>query len=452
MKIILILPLLLLVAVMLSCDKFLDERSSNSVGIPTGVSDLRRLLDNEFDVNQFYPAQLEASTDNYFLNEQGYAGLQDIHQSVYTWEDQGMNQMNWTRPYRAITVANVVIETLNRMEGGSAEQRKELEGEALFLRGTALFYLAQVYCNHYSLLNSVEGLGLVLRLDSEVDIKLGRASLHDTYSRILDDLTKALELLPNSTPYITRSSKPVAAAMLSRIYLVTELFDKAEAMADIALGYNDNLLDFNSLDLSARYPFSLSNNVEIMYLGVSAAAAYNTAISTAFIPDDLYEQYEEKDLRKQAYFRTSGAGRRFKGFYNGVTSGYFAGVAVDELYLIKAECMARRNSLDEGAEYLNTLLRHRYEAGKYTDRVFADSKELLDNVLIERRKELLYRGLRWMDLRRLNIYPEYAITLSRVVKEGNVSSVYTLKPGDLKYTFLIPWIAVSSSGYQQNPR
>lgn len=435
-----------------SCDKFLDEKSNNVITIPNRLSDLRKLLDYEFDLNFFYPAPLEASTDNYYLTDQGYAELRDIYQSIYNWEDQGVNEANWTLPYRVITAANVVLESLERIEGGQMKLREQLEGEALFLRSVAFFYLAQVFSDHYSLLHPSEGLGIVLRLDSDVKITSGRASLKDTYARILTDLHRAHDLLPSYSEYITRPTKGVAAAILARIYLVTELFDKAEEMVDLALKSNNNLLDFNELNAAAKYPFSLSNNPELMYIAGSNSAGYNTLNPYAFIPKDLYDLYEEEDLRKVVFFEKSGAGVKFKGFYYGVQVGYFSGIAVDELYLIKAECLARRNETLGGTTFLNSLLRNRYKTDKYLNLSFENSKALLFRVLLERRKELIYRGQRWMDLRRLNIYPDYAVTLRRNITEKDGVKVYALEPHSKKYTFLIPWIAIKVSGYQQNER
>jgi hypothetical protein len=68
--------------------------------------------------------------------------------------------------------------------------------------------------------------------------------------------------------------------------------------------------------------------------------------------------------------------------------------------------------------------------------------------LLERRKELCFRGLRWQDLRRLNKEPEYAKTLTRKID----GITYTLPPNDPKYVFPIPPNVIALSGMQQNPR
>ncbi|HEY0177744.1 MAG TPA: RagB/SusD family nutrient uptake outer membrane protein, partial [Pedobacter sp.] len=68
-------------------------------------------------------------------------------------------------------------------------------------------------------------------------------------------------------------------------------------------------------------------------------------------------------------------------------------------------------------------------------------------VLQERRKELIMRGIRWMDIKRLN--KEGAnITLTRKLN-GNV---YTLPANDLRFALPIPDDVIAFSGMKQNLR
>jgi len=71
----------------------------------------------------------------------------------------------------------------------------------------------------------------------------------------------------------------------------------------------------------------------------------------------------------------------------------------------------------------------------------------LNKILTERRKELLMRGLRWTDLRRLNKETAFATTLSRIVN----GTTYTLPPNDPGYVFRIPLSVINFTGIEQNP-
>src|SRR5690606_1543094 len=116
----------------------------------------------------------------------------------------------------------------------------------------------------------------------------------------------------------------------------------------------------------------------------------------------LYERYEDSDLRKHIFFEENVSGVKFKGSYHGLPTTAFFGLAQDEMYLIKAECLARRSAFEEGESYLITLLNHGYIRVEFSSISFASSDALLTRVLVERRIEFIFRGLRWMDLRRLN--------------------------------------------------
>src|SRR5690606_32955981 len=135
--------------------------------------------------------------------------------------------------------------------------------------------------------------------------------------------------------------------------------------------------------------------------------------SRANISYDLLDLYDDIDIRKEAFFREKSEGIwAFKGGYHGQTNNtFFNGLATDELYLIVAECHARNGDVAKSLEALNYLLKHRLRSTSFQPLIIGDPDVLLTYVLEERRKELLMRGIRWTDLRRLNRYGEFAKTL-----------------------------------------
>src|SRR4051794_5490712 len=97
-------------------------------------------------------------------------------------------------------------------------------------------------------------------------------------------------------------------------------------------------------------------------------------------------------------------------------------------------------------EDVNVLLGQRYRKG-FVPLVAANAKQALAIVLQERRKELLFRGLRWTDLRRLSHDIDYAQTITRVID----GTTYTLEPNSFRYTFPIPDDIIQITGIAQNP-
>jgi hypothetical protein len=116
--------------------------------------------------------------------------------------------------------------------------------------------------------------------------------------------------------------------------------------------------------------------------------------------------------------------------------------------LIAAEGYSRSGNLEMGNLYLNELLRNRYDKESWEDLMIEEQEELLKRILLERRKELIGRGIRWSDLRRLNQETGSEITLERVID----GETYSLLPNDPLYVFPIPDVEIQRSGIAQNNR
>jgi hypothetical protein len=170
--------------------------------------------------------------------------------------------------------------------------------------------------------------------------------------------------------------------------------------------------------------------------------------SLARISPGLYNLYDNNDLRKTMLFRTIANGEvLFRGSYTGSSTGKIVGITTGELYLIAAECYVRTNQIEKAMDKLNELLVTRYTSGTFVPLAITDQRIALDTILKERRKELLFRGLRWADLKRLN-RDGANILLSRTVNGQS----YTLPPNDLRYAIAIPEEVIALSGIQQNKR
>jgi hypothetical protein len=144
----------------------------------------------------------------------------------------------------------------------------------------------------------------------------------------------------------------------------------------------------------------------------------------------LYQSYQPNDLRKTCYYSSNGA---FIGSYD-VSRLMFGGIATEEMYLARAECEARLGNTQDAMTDLNTLLVTRWVSGTFTKYTATSATDALGQILMERRKELAFRGTRWMDLRRLNKDPNYAITLTRNIN----GQIFTLQPNSPRYVFEIP--------------
>lgn len=436
---------------MTSCNKFLDAKPDASLSIPETFEDIRALMNNEGQINRAFPALSELGADDYYVKSNVLNARPETERLVYTWtpDAQRYDMQSWTAPYKTIMTANIVLESLERIKGGSTSERAILRGQALFVRAFAFYYLAQIFCLPYDASTRNVSMGLPLRSTSDYAVEFGRSTLGETYDFIVNDLQTALDYLPETVEYKSRSSRAAVFGLLSRLYLIMGDYAKASEMAKLTLEYNDQLLDYNSIDPNLKLPFS-TTNIEFIYYAF-CNSGYLLANGRAFIPKDFYESYADNDLRKTLYFNRSNNGDiLFKGSYDGVGSNYFAGIATDEIYLIRAECEIRKGNVEIGLEILNRLLKYRYRTGLFTPYKDLSDESALDLVLSERRKELIKRGIRWTDLRRL-VKEGRGITVDRKADNGESNEKYTLNAKVEHYVYPIPPDIMRLGNYKQNP-
>ncbi|MBS1503668.1 MAG: RagB/SusD family nutrient uptake outer membrane protein, partial [Bacteroidetes bacterium] len=298
---------------------------------------------------------------------------------------------------------------------------------------------------------ALSDLGIPLRLKADIAEKVGRGTVQEVYDQIINDLNQAITLLPSVTqPYRTTPTKQAAYATLARVYLTMGDYGNALSNANSALGFNNTLLDYNTLTPSSRLsmPYFYNNPEVLIYSVISTGILANLY---AVIDSSLYKSYDNNDLRKTLFFSgiPNAYGPSFVGTYGGKNPyQLFSAPAVDELYLIKAECEARAGSTNQAMTDLNALLSKRWKTGTFTNRTASSSSDALAQILTERRKELVMRGVRWSDLRRLNGDPNYSVTITRKYK----GQLYNLTPGSNLYVWPIPQDEILYSGIPDNPR
>jgi hypothetical protein len=446
--------LLLSILVMNSaCKKYLDEKPNKKLVVPDKLEDLESILNNYYLFNASDPSTGELSSTDFYLTDQDYNALPDeFVKRAYTWEkdyifNQGVNGNDWASVYNTVYGPNTVLELLTKIERnpGNAKSWDRVAGQASFLRGKAFFNALQIWSQAYDANTANTNLGIPLRVQTDFNIPSVRATVQDSYAQVISDLQFAAEKLPTSAPHATVSSKPAAYAMLSRTYLMMRAYQQARLYADSALSLKNGLNDFNTLDSTVAYPVPKFSQ-EIIY---DSNVAYNSALvqRRAKIAPELYSQYENNDLRKTMYFKLNADGSHsFRGSYSS-TDGRWSGLAVDEMLLNRAECFAREGNIEMALQDLNSLLIKRWKSGTFIPYTVASARNVLNLILTERRKELLMRSLRWMDVKRLN-KEGAGLSLTRLVN----GKTHELPANDLRFALPIPEDVISISGMIQNPR
>lgn len=441
---------------LVGCKKYLDEKPNQNQVVPTTLKDAQALLDYNPRMNQSDSGVPEASADNFFITDTRYLAMTESNKRLYTWQKDFIfpeAANDWNTLYSLIYVSNTAIEILNKVDRNSANafEWDNVRGQSLFYRAHFLFQAASIWCLSFDPNTSSKDLGLPLRLNTNFNEKSIRSSVQKTYEQIISDLKEAISLLPEKQVALTRPSKASALGLLARVYLSMREYELAGATADQCLKINKSLIDYNTLNANATYPIQQFNKEVLFESRILSVQPISNA--NCFVNQELYNSYSNDDLRKDVFFRKNSNGfYGFKGSYIG-SSIYFGGVAVDEIVLIRAECYARQGKLNEAMNDLNFLLVNRYRIDKvtgktlYRDQIANDKDDAVNKILIERRKELLFRGNRWMDIKRLNKEGKN-ISLTKRIAE----ITYQLPANDLRSALPIPEDIISISGIQQNPR
>lgn len=435
-----------------SCKKYLDAKPDIKLAVPETLSDFQALLDNSA-LNGLGLSIFETANTDQYLTYTDWAARDQNSKQNYIWDPNAQDYTDWQQAYAGIFTTNVVLDNLAQLQADSvnSERANAIKGSALFFRSYFLFNLAQAYSKPYNKQSASTELGIPLRTNSDINIKTTRATMSETYDRIISDIKQAVNLLPDTALYPTRPVKAAAYGVLARIFLTMSDYENAGIYADSSLMIRNTLLNYNSLNAGSTSPIP-SYNTEVIFQSTLLASAINSP-SRSKVDSNLYDMYDSNDLRKVIFFRNNGNGTyRFKGTYDGTynagSSAYFCGLAVDEMLLIRAESRARAGNSNDALSDLNLLLSNRYKEGTLVPLTATSSDDALKIVLSERRKELCFRGLRWMDLRRLNNEAGISMTLSRNLN----GQTYILPPNDPRYTLLVPAQVLALASIPQNPR
>lgn len=454
-----LLVLTVLLNTFASCKKdFLDAKPSSAIVQPRTLDDLQNLLENGDIINRTSALPILASDEyEYPSYEIWQSARTATERNSYSWEADlfggEIDGGDWNNAYTAIFYVNNVLHGLSNLQPEETDRNRYnlVKGWALFIRAFCYYDLARNFAPVYNQATAANDLGVPLRLNPSIDEVLPRANLATTYQQVLVDLNEAISLLPKerSTEKVNRPARPAAYALAARIYLSMGLYEAAEAYSDSCLNLYGKLIDYNTISKSSNSPFQIANDEVLFPSIVATTYAATTVVSNRYvtISPELLARYKENDLRKSIYFMENNGRIILKRNYMGSGIYPFSGLATDEVYLIKAECAARRGDVAMATQFLNDLLVNRYVTGSFTELKFTSAEEAIQGVLLERRRELVWRALRWDDLRRLN-RDGADITLSRRVSDKE----YLLPPNDPRYTFPIPDNEIRLSNIEQNKR
>ncbi len=165
----------------------------------------------------------------------------------------------WRFTYQMIVNVNTVIEMVDE---GQSTELDNLLGENYYLRAHLYFTLCNLFGRPYA--QSPEtNLGIPIKLTSNKDEYPERATVKEVYDQVIKDLEKGASLM-TSTKSNIYASKEVAYALLSRVYLYMQNWEKAKEYADLVI--NSGRYKLLTGDTYQKYPrYVPESNTETIF-------------------------------------------------------------------------------------------------------------------------------------------------------------------------------------------
>jgi hypothetical protein len=363
--------------------------------------------------------------DNYAIS----TFLTEFYRNTLATDNSYLYSSCWSEPYKYIYQANAVLKGLEMGSGVSYGVKRELSGEALFVRA---------YCNFY-LVNLFGDVPLILSTGYTTNNNTSRTLAAAVYQQIIADLKAAQTDLVDDFSFSNgeriRPNRGAATALLARVYLYLQDWPNAATQAS-------NLIENSStygLDTDLDSVF-LANSREAIWQLEPVLPGYNTSEGSLFIlttvpsyyalNKSLVSAFETDDLRRRHWVDSLVVGTntyyypfKYKIRAGATITEYSMVFRLAEQYLIRAEAEARQNQLSASLADINAI---RSRAG-LPSITASDQSSLLQAIFQERRVELFTEGChRWLDLKRSG-------AIDNVMNQASISKGSSWQSADQLY-------------------
>lgn len=355
--------------------------------------------------------------DNFQTRESGKRS-EGLYRYNHTKEATNGAGTLFTSGYYVVAISNAILANIDGVPAVSSSdvaRKKQYNGEALAIRGLVHFDMVRAFGKAYTVDNTVDACPLILTEQTPGDLPT-RASVKQVYDQVVIDLKAAIALLP-SAKINGRINSWAAKALLSRVYLYMGMNAEALALAlalaqDVinngpySLAPNGNYIASFQEDFNSESIFEIANTSDdnpafregIAYVAAPSGShgGYGAIITTKAFEDLISS--DANDVRN-GFFKTDDSGNA-KGYYakypgkigQGVGLSNIRVIRLSEVYLIAAEAAAK--SSGNAKLYLEAIVKR----ASPTATVVASPS--VDDVLLERRKELALEGHRLWDVLR----------------------------------------------------
>lgn len=327
----------------------------------------------------------------------------------------GTNTHSWNLTYKTINNTNNIIDKIDEATGNDTD-KKRIKAQALALRGFMYLHLASGYAFAVDKDPNAPTAPIYLKPTTKDSQPVSKATVSELYKQSVADLEEALILIPDNyrRDQKYKIDKQVILGILSRAALYSREWEKAKKYSDELLEANDYLMaeeeykagfnDINNREWIWGHPQTPDQSdasYQFNFLDVTSPESYYFSFNADPYFKDLFD---DGDYRKSMISWAPDPGRavengnlawmRYAKFK--FKAGQIADIVLmrtSEIYLINAEAKARLGDGD-AINKLNALKQARHaEAASGLA-----GQELINEIWIERRKELFGEGFSLIDL------------------------------------------------------
>lgn len=316
----------------------------------------------------------------------------------------------WSELYKIINNMNIILAHVDAVPGDPAA-KNVLKGQALALRANTYITLASFYQFSYLKDSLAKAVPVYTTPTTDTTRGLPRATLQQVYAQVIADLTQAKPLLDGyARPAKYKIDANVVSGLLARAYLYTGRWQDAAREAELARqGYPlmpaaDYAKGFNDVNNSEwiwghpEIPSQSDGSYSFHFLDVTSASSYYYN----FMADPNFMGFfDDGDIRKNLFEWDGTPGRegylQYKKFlFRADQTADLVLMRSAEAYLIAAEGYARSGDISNAAASLNALRAAR--SAKLYDTNGSTAQDLINTILVERRKELWGEGFSLSDI------------------------------------------------------
>jgi len=416
---------------MVSCEDLFDQKPLDSTpaeDILTNEKDAQTLLYGMyayFGSEASYGRSLSTMMDIMTDASLASTGFSNQLGQMYAWKiNPGTSEVGdlWGNHYGAIYNATFLINNLHKINGDE-DNLNRIKGEAHVGRALLHYNLVRLYAKAYNKETAATDMGIPYRLSYD-EATPARNSVEAVYSNIINDLEEALELLPVNDRYDEETfTLDFANGLMARVLLDMKDYDGV-------IEHTTNVIDNKAFSLASDQAFTdmwlKDSGSEIIWrVGYRitdanlVAPGYNffnmNNMSSPLLPDYIPSNswvnlFNSLDIRLSTYVANAATGYGWSSNLvikyptNPDFSSQVVGMNMPkpmrlaEMYLMRAEAHAYTNN-DQGAiDDLDALLENRIENHQGVN-IGGDALKAL--IVDERKRELMFEGFYWFDLKRM---------------------------------------------------